>query len=442
MTTHSTHSGSELLAFPQLCRFLGEHSPQPMLAVEGPAQTVRYANPAFHRLLGSAHDRLIGRPFAEAVPEGMANGCAEMLERVYRTGRAETLAEQPHRLVDAPEANDSLPHWSYLAWAIIDPSGRAQEPAGVMVQVTDATATARFRRESVAMNAALVKSSVRLHELMEEAARLNGSLRQREAAEHEARLEAQAANESKEIFLATLSHELRGPLSAILGWVALLRRSPSKETMITAALDHGLQVIERCARAQLKLIEDVIDVARVASGKFELECRPCDLEGLVRATVDTVHPAAVAKGITLDLAVERDESSGAYEIVGDPARLSQALLNLLGNAVKFTPGHGRIWVRLARVTKPEGQAMRIVVADNGQGITAEFLPCVFDRFAQADARRARTLGGLGLGLSIVRQIADLHGGSVSAHSEGPGRGAQFLIELPQVASVRSAATAK
>ncbi|MBY0275501.1 PAS domain-containing sensor histidine kinase [Candidatus Binatia bacterium] len=430
-------SSSPAMEFPQLCAFLAELSPQPMVAVEGGTQIVRYANPAFRRLLGSEPEHLIGRPFAEAVPEGMANGCAAMLERVFRTGIAEALDEQPHGPNADQGGHAPFSYWSYLAWAILGPpEGRESEPVGVMIQVTDATVIAKFRRESVAINEALVESSVRLHELMDEATELNAALRQSEAREHGALLEAQAANQGKEIFLATLAHELRTPLGAILGWTSLLRKPPKGRPAIDAALDHGLEVIECNARAQAKLIEDVLDVARIASGKFELDCKSFDVEALVRAAVDTVRPTGAAKGLAIDVATEPDGGTSAFEIVADPARLNQAVLNLLGNAVKFTPKEGSIWVRLARITKPEGKAMRIVVADNGQGIPPALLPRVFDRFTQADALRSNQLGGLGLGLSIVRQIADLHGGSVSVHSEGQGRGAQFTLELPLVAATR------
>ena len=404
----------EPVEFPQLCRFLAECSPQPMVAVEGATHIVRYANPAFRRLLGRREEQLIGRPFAEAVPEGMANGCGALLARVLATGMPEALAEQPH---GAPPT-----HWSYLAWAILGPDGaREPKPVGVMIQVTDTTAIATFRRDAVAINAALLESGLRLHELTERAAQLNADLRRSDALEREARLEAEAANRSKEIFLATLSHELRTPLNAILGWAVMLRMG-DKDGIVEAELDDGLAVIERNARAQAALIEDVLDVARVASGKFKLDCRACDLAAVVRAAVDSMRPAATAKNIALEVTAE----PGALTVLADPARLHQAVLNLLNNALKFTPAGGTVWVRLERDT---GVA-RLVVADTGQGIEPEFLPFVFDRFKQADEGNARVYGGLGLGLAIVRHIADLHGGSVTASSEGANRGATFTLELP------------
>ncbi len=424
--------------FPQLARYLAEGSPQPMVAVEGLTHIVRYANPAFLRLLGKGDQDLIGRLFAEAVPETLVNGCAPLLDRVFATGTPEMLTEQEHGLgaLDAEAEGGALPaHWSYLVWAILGPvrgpAGRADEkPVGVMIQVTDSTEIAGFRKAAAAINEALLESGLRQHELMGEAEKLNAELRESDAHEREARQEAQAANRGKDIFLAVLSHELRTPLNAILGWAVMLRSLGATEGKpIDADVDHGLAVIERNARAQSKLIEDVLDVARVVSGKFQLDRRPCDLVAVAFAGADAVRPAALAKGVILEVRAEPEASFGSLTLMADAPRLNQAVLNLVSNAVTFTPKGGRVTVRLER----QGEVARVIVSDTGKGIRSEFLPFVFDRFKQADEGSTRIFGGLGLGLTIVRHIAELHGGTVKAHSDGEGRGATFTLELPLLA---------
>jgi signal transduction histidine kinase len=238
--------------------------------------------------------------------------------------------------------------------------------------------------------------------------------------------EEREANRIKDEFLSTLSHELRTPLNAILGWTQLLRMGKPSE----AELTRGLDVIERNVRAQTKLIEDLLDVSRITTGKLRLNVRPMSLAPVIEAAVDAVSPAAAAKKITLDV----DTAAPADQISGDPDRLQQVVWNLLSNAVKFTPAGGRIGVALDRV---EGQA-QVRVTDSGQGIDPKFLPYVFDRFRQADSSSTRSHGGLGIGLTIVRHIVELHGGTVRAESRGEGSGATFVVNLP-VSAVRAEA---
>ena len=238
--------------------------------------------------------------------------------------------------------------------------------------------------------------------------------------------EEREANRIKDEFLSTLSHELRTPLNAILGWTQLLRMGKPSESELT----RGLDVIERNVRAQTKLIEDLLDVSRITTGKLRLNVRPMSLAPVVEAAVDAVRPAASAKNITLDV----DTSAPADQITGDPDRLQQVVWNLLSNAVKFTPAGGRIGVVLDRV---DGQA-QVRVTDSGQGIDPKFLPYVFDRFRQADSSSTRSHGGLGIGLTIVRHIVELHGGTVRAESRGEGSGATFVVNLP-VSAVRAEA---
>ncbi len=247
--------------------------------------------------------------------------------------------------------------------------------------------------------------------------RLHARVKQLERAERDARALAEAANLSKDEFLATTSHELRTPLNAILGWTRMLRAGE----LAGEERDRALAAVERNARAQAQLIDDLLDISRVVSGKLRLEVGPLDLEAVVREAVESIRPAAEAKGVALDL-----QAGLGAAVTGDADRLQQVAWNLLSNAVKFTPRGGRVGVR---VDCADASA-RLAVTDSGQGIAPEFLPHVFERFRQADGSSSRRHGGLGLGLALVRSLVELHGGSVEAFSEGEGRGSTFTIGLP------------
>jgi len=238
------------------------------------------------------------------------------------------------------------------------------------------------------------------------------------AREQQAREEAEAANRMKDEFLAMLSHELRTPLNAVLGWAVTLRTAKLEGD--TAA--RALEVIERNARAQSQLIEDLLDISRIVTGKLRLDVRLVDLVPVVEAALDAIRPAAGAKSIAL--AAKLDPRAGP--VYGDPDRLQQVVLNLLTNAIKFTGAGGVIDVSLARATAHA----EITVADTGQGIAPELLPFVFDRFRQADSSSTRTQGGLGIGLALVKHLAELHGGTATAESAGVGGGATFCVRLP------------
>ena len=233
-----------------------------------------------------------------------------------------------------------------------------------------------------------------------------------------ARGEAERANSMKDAFLATVSHELRTPLNAILGWAHLLRTGSMSE----AQIHRGIEVIERNARAQSQLIEDLLDMSRIVSGKMRLDIQSVDPGAFIEAAIETVRPAAEAKGVRLSTLLD----PGAGPVNGDPSRLQQVVSNLLSNAIKFTARDGRIQVVLERVNSH----IEIAVADTGVGIKPEFLPHVFDRFRQDTAAPARSATGLGLGLSIVKHLVELHGGSVRAISAGEGHGATFTVCLP------------
>ncbi|HEV7517433.1 MAG TPA: PAS domain-containing protein [Thermoanaerobaculia bacterium] len=236
----------------------------------------------------------------------------------------------------------------------------------------------------------------------------------------EARHEAEVANRTKDEFLATLSHELRTPLNAILGWAQMLRLRPGEPEIA----ERGLDIIARSVRSQTQLIEDLLDVSRITSGKMRLDVQPIELVPVVEAALESIRPAAEAKGIRLQRVFDP-----LGPVHGDPDRLQQVVWNLLANAVKFTPKGGRVQVLVTRVNSH----VEIVVADSGVGITPEFLPHVFERFRQSDSSSRRQFGGLGLGLAIVRHLVELHGGTVEARSAGEGQGAVFTVCLPLAA---------
>ena len=257
------------------------------------------------------------------------------------------------------------------------------------------------------------------HAFEEAAGRLTArenALRELAEGERAARAEAEAANRMKDEFLAVLSHELRTPINAVFGWARLLRQAPASPT-----LGHGLEVIERNAAAQVRLIDDLLDVSRIVTGKMRLDVRPVDMAAAVEGAVESVRHAAQAKEIRLESVLD----PRAGPVNGDPDRLRQVVWNLLSNAIKFTPKGGRVQVRLARA----GSRVEIVVADTGPGIPADLLPHIFERFRQGDSTSTRAHGGLGLGLSLVRHIVELHGGTVRAET-APGSGATFVVELP------------
>jgi signal transduction histidine kinase len=241
------------------------------------------------------------------------------------------------------------------------------------------------------------------------------------AAERTARAEAERASRMKDEFVATLSHELRTPLNAIVGWTQFLLR----DATVSESLRKGLDVIDRNARAQARMVDDLLDFSRILAGKLRLEAERVDLVDVVEYVIRSVGPAAQAKDIRF---VPSLDVTGT--VLGDPSRIQQIVWNLLSNAVKFTGKGGCVEVSLLR----REREVELIVADNGQGIKPEFLPHVFERFCQEDAGIARQHGGLGLGLSIARQLVEMHGGQIVARSDGPGCGATFVVTLPATAA--------
>ena len=241
------------------------------------------------------------------------------------------------------------------------------------------------------------------------------------ASERAAHSEATHANKLKDEFLAVVSHELRTPLNAILGWTTLLREGAED----AAELKEGLNTIDRNAHAQARLIDDLLDVSRIISGKVRLRISEVDLRAVALTVADGLRPAAEARGVTIELTPNVE----ATEVLGDPDRLQQVVWNLVSNGIKFTPRGGGIEVSVARA----GSAVALEVRDTGQGIRPDFLPRIFDRFSQQDASTTRGQSGLGLGLSITRHLVELHGGTITARSDGEGQGATFHVEIPMIA---------
>jgi len=367
-----------------------------MVAVEGLAHIVRYFNPAFAQLAGKTADELIGRLFADAVPEGAENGCVAMLDRVFRTGKPENLAEQEHRQVRPDPV-----YWSYEMWAIL---GADEQPAGVVIQVTDATAAAAFRARAAAMNEALIISSVRQHELGQ--------------AEEALSARRQAAVEARDHFLAVLSHELRNPLAALSNGLQLLEMVGTD-----AAQASGCRgMMGRQLNQLVRLVDDLLDISRITTGKLELRKERLNLASVLRAAVEASRPVIDGGRHELTFTLPPDP----ILLDADPARLAQVFLNLLNNAAKYSEPGGHIRLSVAR----DGGEVVVSVRDTGIGIPAAALPHVFEVFVQVDAAWQRAQGGLGIGLSLVKEFVERHGGRVEARSDGPGKGSEFVVRLP------------
>jgi len=315
-----------------------------------------------------------------------------------------------------------LPVTSYLAVSVVSRSGEVlgglffgHEKAGVFSERDERIVEGLAAQAAVAMdNAHLFESIKRERIKAEEAAKENERLFN----------EAKEANRLKDEFLATISHELRTPLNAISGWSSLLL----SKSLDAAATQRAIETINRNAKSQAQIIEDILDVSRIITGKLRLDVRLVDPSKVISAAVESARPAADAKSIRLQTLLDPH----AGPVSGDPDRLQQVIWNLISNAVKFTPKNGRIQVRLERVNSH----VEISVSDTGQGIAADFLPYVFERFRQGDSSTSRTHGGLGLGLSIARQLTEMHGGNISVSSSGVGEGTTFVVALP-VAVVHS-----
>jgi signal transduction histidine kinase/CheY-like chemotaxis protein len=322
------------------------------------------------------------------------------------------------------EALGQQPAWSDFPLVILTSGGAGATPTNLgalklLSEVGNMTLIERPTRVITLISSiqSALRARRRQYQVREH---LKAEKRAQEEAE-EARKQAEAANRAKDIFLATLSHELRTPLTAVLGWARILRTMKIDEEM----KQHGLQIIERNAESQNQLIQDLLDVSRIITGKLRLDVRPVELVSIIESALDSVRQAIEAKTIELDV----DFGTGTDVVRGDPDRLQQVVWNLLSNAIKFTSKGGSIGVRLEH----QGSDVQIKVSDTGQGISPEFLPHVFERFRQEDGSTTRAHGGLGLGLAVVRHLVEQHGGTVSAESAGEQLGSTFTVNLPIIA---------
>ncbi|MHC5672167.1 hybrid sensor histidine kinase/response regulator [Nostoc sp.] len=349
--------------------------------IDGEAQT-EYVNQRLSQMLGYPAEEMLGRSFFDFMDQTDGIAAEEKLE--WLKGERSDLKEGRLRCKDG----------SYI-WTLISARaifGEQNQFLGAIAMLTDITDRKRTEEERDRL--------LQLEQL--------------------ARAEAEAANRIKDEFLAVLSHELRSPLNPILGWAKLLQSRKFDEK----ALKKALETIERNAKLQAQLIEDLLDVSRILQGKLNLNMIPVNLASTIEATMETVRLAAEAKTIQIEMMLDRSVG----KVLGDSARLQQVLWNLLLNAVKFTPTGGQVNVRLECI---DAQA-QITVSDTGKGIDPDFLPHIFDYFRQGDSTTTRKFGGLGLGLAIARHLVEMHGGTVGAESLGDDKGAMFTVSLPLI----------
>ncbi len=374
-----------------MLRWLYESANQGILTTDRDLRITSW-NRWLERQSGRLAAELIGQPLFKIFPEISTRG----FERYYRAalaGEVSILAQPLHRyLIEIPVRADGdstvpMPQSCRIAPLTADPG-----LAGTITVIEDVTDRVRSEAEMRRQ----ILTAERARETAEDALRL------------------------KDEFLATLSHEIRTPLNAVIGWARILL----SRTVDPAMLENALRVIERNARAQSRLVEDMLDMARIVSGKLRLELGPVDLVAATSAAIDVVAPAASAKGVRIEAALNLRPRA----IVADADRVQQIAWNLLSNAIKFTPRGGTVRV----VIPDEPGPVRLIVSDTGQGIAPDFLPFVFERFRQANASTSRTEGGLGLGLALVRQLVELHGGRISAESPGPGQGSVFTVTFPEL----------
>jgi PAS domain S-box-containing protein len=360
-------------------------SPAFMCILRSPEHIFEFVNDQYLQLVGRRD--ILEKTIRAALPELAGQGFFELLDRVYATAEPYAGHDTEVRIQRSPTGPPETRTVDFVYQPLHDAAGAV---TGIFVHGIDITDARR--------------SLLEREQLLE--------------SERAARNEAERANRIKDEFLATLSHELRTPLNAIVGWSQILRAG----TASPEDLAEGLDTIERNARAQAQIIEDLLDMSRIISGKLRLTVQPLHLPDVIKAAIDTIRPAADAKSLRVTSVLD----PAAGPVSGDPNRLQQVLWNLLSNAVKFTPKGGRVQVVLQRINSH----VEITVSDSGAGINPEFLPHVFDRFRQADASITRTHGGLGLGLAIVKNLVELHGGTITATSPGLAKGAAFTVSLP------------
>lgn len=369
-------------------RWMNDLSVQGILMTDADL-TIRGWNHWLEAHSGRSASEMIGRNLFDAYPDLVERG----LDRYYKNaiaGQVMVLSHRLHRyLIAMPSQVEDQAFDRMQQSARITPLIENDGVTGTITIIDDVTERIAYEQQLV---------------------RLLGR-------EQAARKEAEAANRAKDEFLATVSHELRTPLNAIAGWVQILRKNPGAESFV-----HGIEIIDRNVKMQTKIIEDILDVSRIITGKLKLDVTPVNLIPVVESALESVRLAAEVKDIRLQTIFKDPDSL----VSGDPNRLQQIVWNLVSNAIKFIPKSGTVIVKLQRA----GSQAEISVSDTGKGISEEFLPFVFDRFRQADSTSTRHHSGLGLGLAIVRHLVELHGGTVQATSEGEGKGATFIVRLP------------
>jgi len=361
----------ELEAEQAKLNYLFEKAPAFVATLTGPEHIFELANPAYSQLIG--YREVVGKTVREALPEIAGQGFYEILDQVFQTGESFIGQEVPIKLCNATTGTLEQRYLDFAYQPIFDSDGAV---SGIFVHGVDITGQVHARRE------------------------------------------AESANRAKDEFLATLSHELRSPLAAIMGWTSILQSGLNS----TEEIELGLDTIARNARAQSQLIEDILDVSRMIAGKMRLALEPVGLRVIVEDALLAIAPQAFAKNVALLTTLQE----GDCLVAGDATRLQQIVRNLLSNALKFTPEGGSVQVTLECL----GDHANVSVADSGIGMAPDMLIHVFERFRQVDSSTTRAQSGLGLGLAIVRHLVELHHGTVEAHSAGLGHGATFTVSLP------------
>ena len=368
-----------------------------------------FAESQLAAIIGSADDAIVGKTL-----EGIVTSWNPGAERIFgytaeeMIGQSSTRLMPPARVAEEPDilgkirAGKPVDHYET----------QRQTKDGRIIDISITVSPVRDRSGRIVGASKIARDITERKKVESERARVHRM-------EEEARQQAEEASRMKDEFLAVLSHELRTPLNAIIGWASVLGSQAGRKHV-----DHAIEVITRNADLQRRLIEDLLDMSRILSGKMALEIDAVAVVEVIAAAMDTVRTAALAKSIALNIDIE----DGIEPIPADAGRLQQVVWNLLSNAVKFTPNGGRVDV----VAQQRTGEIEIVVRDNGQGIPPAFLPFVFERFRQAQQGTSRPHSGLGLGLAVVRHLVELHGGSVVADSAGVGRGATFTVRLPQL----------
>ncbi|HTT05164.1 MAG TPA: ATP-binding protein [Steroidobacteraceae bacterium] len=349
---------------------------------------ITYWNQGAERLFGFTAEEMIGESVLKIIPE--------------------ELHPEEHRILDQLRAGQRIERYETIR---VHKSGRR-------LRISLTISPVRNAAGEIVGAAKIAHDVTRLRQREEDLEQIAAERERLLVSEREARNSAERLSQLKDEFLATLSHELRTPLNAIQGWVNILRMP----NVAPADFARGIETIERNARAQAQIVADLLDMSRIVSGRMLLEVRPMHLQDVIQSALEAVRPSADSKGIRIHTMLD----SKIGTVRGDPTRLQQVLWNLLSNAIKFTPKEGRLKVSLERVNSH----VEITIEDNGVGIDSSFLPYVFDRFRQADPGISRKYGGLGIGLSIVRSLVELHGGSVRVKSPGAGQGSTFIVSLP------------